>query len=82
MYSTELIRKFPDNPEKQILYVVYSKEMVWEAKALIGTIHGVDYADNHVTVIPFSEKHDDMNLRDYSIYIDPTVFTYKHSWND
>lgn len=82
MYSTELIRKFPDTPDKQILFVVYNKEMMMEAKALIGTIHGVDYLEKHVKVVPFTEQQEDLDLTQYSVYIDPTVMKYKQSWSN
>lgn len=79
MYSTELIRKLPESPKAPILYVVYNKAMIMEAEALIGTIHGHGYLAN-VTVIPFDQKIE--NPRDYQIYIDPIVYTYKNSWNN
>ena len=80
MYSTELIRKFPETPQAPILYVVYNESMVFDARVLITTIHGADYFDEHVTVVPLSTKVDDH--RKYDVYMDPTVYKYMHSWND
>ncbi len=79
MYSTELIRKLPESPDAPILYVVYNRAMIQEAEALIGTIHGDRYLAN-VKVVPFDHKIE--NYRDYNIYIDPIVYTYKNSWNN
>ena len=79
MYSTELIQKMPNKPKAPILYVVYNEAMMREAEALIGTIHGPEYLEN-VKVIPFDHKI--KNYRDYMIYIDPIVYTYKNSWNN
>lgn len=79
MYSTELIRKLPSVPAGPILYVVYNEDMIPEAKALIGTIHGPEYLE-HVTIVPYNGKVE--NVRDYSVFIDPIVFTYKNSWNN
>lgn len=80
MYSTELIRKFPENPEAPILYVVYNNDMVFDAKVLITSIHGADYFDEFVTVVPISTKIDD--YRKYDVYMDPNVYKYMHSWNN
>ena len=80
MYSTELIRKFPEEPRQPIMFVVYNEQHIEDAKSLIGTLHGFDYLEKHVTVVPYSSRVG--NTRDYSVYIDPTVFTYKNSWNN
>lgn len=80
MYSTELIRKFPDNPVNPILFVVYNEEMVSEAEFHIALIHGVEYFDEHVTVVPLHTRVDEHTK--YDVYIDPVVYKYKHSWND
>lgn len=80
MYSTELIRKFPSTPTKPILYVVYSEHHVREAELFIGMIHGPEYLEEHVTIAPFSQPF--VKDRNYDVYIDPTVFAYKNSWNN
>lgn len=80
MYSTELIRKFPDTPAKPILYVVYSEQHISDAELFIGMIHGKEYLDEHVTITTFGAPF--KKTRDYDVYIDPTVFAYKNSWND
>lgn len=79
MYSTELIRKFPDNPDKPILYVVYNEDHIHQALSFIGIIHGPDYLDN-VKVVPFGKPFADVSS--YDVYIDPLVYKYQHSWND
>ena len=80
MYSTELIRKFPDNPDKPILYVVYNDDHVVDAQLFIGMIHGDEYLKEHVTITSFGKPF--KKSRDYDVYIDPNVFTYKNSWNN
>ena len=80
MYSTELIRKFPPIPEKPILYVVYNEQHIREAELFIGMIHGPEYLEEHVTIVPFGERN--VDSRNYSVYIDPTVYAYKNSWNN
>lgn len=80
MYSTELIRKFPDSPDKPILYVVYNDTHIQDAKSFIGVIHGEEYLKEHVTVLPLNTKVDDPSL--YQVYIDPMVYKYLHSWNN
>lgn len=79
MYSTELIRKFPDDPQEPILYVVYNDNMKADAEAFITILRGKDYFTQHVTIKAFDEPYDrDIN---YQIYIDPMVYVYKNSWN-
>jgi hypothetical protein len=80
MYSTELIRRLPKEPTDPILFVVYNEPMVEDAKFYIRAIHGQDYLEEHITVVPFDHKIP--NYRDYEIYIDPVVYTYKNSWNN
>ena len=79
MYSTEMIRRFPKEPEQPILYIVYNQEMVESTKFLIESIHGAAYLKN-VTVTAFDRRPND-GIH-YEMYIDPTVYTYKHSWNN
>lgn len=81
MYSTELIRKFPYEPTKPILYVVYNEQHIPDAELFIGMIHGEKYLDEHVTIVPFNGPKVKGN-RDYEVYIDPMVFKYKQSWNN
>ena len=80
MYSTEMIRKFPAEPTSPILFVVYNEQMVDDAAFFISTIHGTEYLDEHVTVVPLNTKVED-HIK-YDVYIDPTVYKYMHSWND
>lgn len=80
MYSTELIRKFPYEPTKPILYVVYNEQHVKEAELFIGMIHGEKFLEEHVTITTFGAPF--KKSRDYEVYIDPNVFKYKNSWND
>ena len=82
MYSTELIRKFPDNPTKPILYVVYNHEHVLEAELFIGMIHGQEYLKNVKIIGSDTSIDTHSSTRDYDVYIDPLVYTYKHSWNN
>lgn len=80
MYSTEMIRRFPTQPAKPILFVVYNKDHVDDAEFYISQIHGVAYLNKYVTVVPLNTKVDD--YRSYDVYIDPMVYKYQHSWND
>ena len=80
MYSTELIRKFPYEPTKPILYVVYNEQHIPDAELFIGMIHGEEFLKEHVTITTFGSPF--KKTRDYEVYIDPNVFKYKHSWND
>lgn len=79
MYSTELIKKFPADPDSPILFFVYNKEMVSEAEFLISVIHGQEYLDKYVTVLPIGtdEARLKQNSNNVSIYIDPTVFSMR-----
>ena len=79
MYSTELIRKFPDKPDRPILYVVYNEQHIRDAELFISLIHGPEYFDEHVTITTIDTQF--KKDRDYSVYIDPMVFAYKNSWN-
>lgn len=81
MYNTEeLIRRFPEQPEEPILYVVYHEDMIMDAAHLIACIHGSDYLVEHVSIVPLSTKVEDHTK--YDVYIDPTVYKYMHSWNN
>lgn len=86
MYSTELIRKFPENPDRPILYVVYNKDHILDAEAFIGMIHGKDYLDEHVTVVPLLYNSEDPDHRHdytkYDVYMDPTIYKFMNSWNN
>lgn len=84
MYSTELIRKFPEDPFNPILYVVYNESMIPDAETLISIIHGEEYVNKHVKVVAFdtSITTDIDKSKSYQVYIDPLVYTYKHSWNN
>jgi len=52
---------------------------VESTKFLIESIHGAAYLKN-VTVTAFDRRPND-GIH-YEMYIDPTVYTYKHSWNN
>lgn len=80
MHTTEMIRRFPEAPEHPILFVVYNDDMVAGTKTLIDIIHGSDYCDRYCTVVSLNTKVDDHSM--YDVYIDPTVYTYMHSWNN
>lgn len=84
MKSTELIRKLPKEPEDPILYVVYDETHIEDAEFLIATIHGLEYLKEYVTVVTFKDPNESISSRisSYKVYIDPTVYLYKHSWND
>lgn len=82
MKSIDLIRKFPDKLTKPILYVVYDESHVAEAEFQIETMHGENYLDN-VKIIALNTSIDShSSVKDYDVYIDPMVYTYKHSWNN
>ena len=82
MKSTELIRKFPEKLTKPILYVVYDDSHIAESEFLIETIHGKKYLDR-VKIIALNTSMDSHSTtKDYDVYIDPMVYTYKHSWNN
>lgn len=80
MYSTEMIRKFPTDPARRILFVVYNEQHVDDAEFYISTLHGEEYLDRWVDVVPLNTKVED--YRKYDVYIDPIVYKYMHSWND
>lgn len=80
MYSTEMIRKFPEAPTRPILFVVYNQDMVEDAESYIAIIHGEDYLTRYCKVVPLATKVE--NHTHYDVYIDPTVYKYMHSWND
>lgn len=80
MYSTELIRKFPMAPKSPILYVVYNEDMIDDARELISIIHGPEWLQENVTVVPLNTKVEDHTM--YDVYIDPTVYKFMHSWNN
>lgn len=82
MYSTELIRKFPQDPFDPILYVVYNESMIPDAETLISIIHGEEYVNKYVRVVAFDTSMPADKSKKYQVYIDPLVYTYKHSWND
>ena len=75
-----MIRKFPAVPSKPLLFVVYNEDHVNDAEFYITMIHGFDYLDKYVKVVPLNTKVDDLDQRD--VYIDPTVYKYMHSWNN
>ena len=80
MYSTEMIRKFPEEPKAPILFVLYNDTMVEDAEFYISSIHGPEYLDKHVTVVPLNTKVEEHSK--YDVYIDPMVYKYMHSWSN
>lgn len=82
MYSTELIRKFPDNPTKPILYIVYNQEHITEAETFIGMIHGQEYLKNVDIVTLLTDECKKADYTKYDVYIDPNVYKYLNSWNN
>lgn len=80
MYTTDLIRKFPEDPKSPILFVVYNENMVWQAEELIEMIHSPNYLEEHVTVVPLNTKVE--NHTKYDVYIDPGVYKFMHSWSN
>lgn len=80
MLTPDLINRFPKNPEKPILYVVYNQDMIADAAYLINEIWGEDYLAEHVTITSIDVELS-QNTREYAIYLDPLMQTYKHSWN-
>jgi len=82
MKSIDLIRKFPDKLTKPILYVVYDNSHIAEAEFQIESMHGKKYLDNVKIVTLNTSTEDHYTTKDYYVYIDPMVYTYKHSWNN
>lgn len=83
MYSTELIRNFPKTPERPILYVVYNQDHILDAKSFIGLIHGDEYLNEHVTVVPLLSNSDHRHdYTKYEVYMDPTIYKFMNSWNN
>ena len=80
MYSTELIKNFPKEPKNKIYYVVYNEEMIPEAKFLIEIIWGKEYLDDNVEVISSTKQGNKYDIN--NLYIDPTVYLYRNSWNN
>lgn len=80
MYSTELIKKFPTNPDRPITFVVYKDDYIDDAKFLIGSIHGFDYLDEHVTVVAINDAGKTRDPINTQVWIDPTVYQYMNSW--
>jgi hypothetical protein len=73
-----MIRKFPVEPTRPILYVVYNNQMIPGAEQLIKNMCGTHYFEDYVTVVSKSNKVLDHNK--YDVYIDPMVHKYMHSW--
>ena len=75
-YSTEVIRKFPTNPDLPIIYVSYNKDMSIGAENLIRLIHGDEYFDEHVRVACFDTLKEVVTSigGHCDIYFDPTVY--------
>jgi len=76
----DLINKFPAEPAKKILYIVYNFDMMDDAREKIAKVHGYDYLDNNVVICPLATRIE--NQTQYEVYIDPLVYKYLHSWND
>lgn len=86
--SISTIEKFPADPESNIVYYVYEKNMVEATESLIAEIHGQEYLDKYVSVVAISDglpealKGIYLNANTLSTYFDPLVFKYKNSWNN
>lgn len=80
MTTIEMIRKFPQLPNKPILYVVYNEDHVSSVEEDIAFERSSDYLTRHVTVVPLNTRVDDHSK--YEVYIDPAVYVYMHSWNN
>lgn len=81
MYTTELIRKFPQEPTRPIVFVVYHKDYIHDAEDMISIIHGQDYLSQYVRVIDINHEHGgNLDPSQCDIWIDPNVLRYKNSW--
>lgn len=86
--SIKTIEKFPADPQAQIVYYVYEKNMIAATESLIAEVHGQEYLDKYVTVtaigdgIPVAIKEAYTNAASIAAYFDPLVFTYKNSWTN
>lgn len=86
--SVKTIEKFPADPQAQIVYYVYEKNMIEAAESLIVEVHGREYLDKYVTVsaigdgIPVALKEAYTNATSIAAYFDPLIFTYRNSWNN
>lgn len=73
--SIEAIEKFPADPQAKIVYVVYNRDMVRATESLIAEVHGKQYRDEHVRVVPMGNN---LSFAEpCSIYFDPALHDYK-----
>lgn len=79
MYSTELIRKFPEQPTIPIVYVVYNEDLISDAKFLIDTIWGSAYRESNVTVRALGDSDHYEFPSGVSIYLDPSVMVFRNN---
>lgn len=75
--SIGIIQKFPVKPDRHIIYVVYSEDMVKSIEDLISDVHGKYYFDNYVSVT----STDGTPLKSLAgkgcmMYFDPMVHAY------
>ena len=81
MNSADLIAKFPSDPAKPILYVIYEDAHRNHAEYLIDKIHGKEYRTTNITIVDINDKEVNRDPNDVDVWIDPTVFLYINSWN-
>jgi len=63
------INSLPDNPDKQIFWVVYNSDMVKYTEDLIASIKGSEYLNKYVTVVAKSDPTKDRTKG--TLYFDP-----------
>ena len=76
--KNKVIRAFPEEPDKPIIYYVYDQAYIKEAVMRIIAIHGLDYFDKHIEVRAVGTKDEQLDSMNIS-YFDPSVFTYRNN---
>lgn len=77
MDTIDIIRRFPEQPEKHIIFVVYNQDMVGKTELMVANALGREYLDKYVTVTAQRTDGEPISSRDGAlIYHDPKMFRY------
>jgi hypothetical protein len=73
------IKNLPANPAKHIYWIVYNQDMVAHTEQCIINIRGLEYFNNHVTVV--AKGDNTKNRMNGSVYFDPLLYSHLGNGN-
>lgn len=77
--TVDIIKRFPEDPDRPIIYFVYNEDLVHGTESIIRLMKGEDYFNRHVTVKPLRTEDNKEHIIDtkHVCYYDPLIHQLK-----